>query len=229
MNSHVGHLPGVLEFRVNYSTHRAQVRWDQRQIKLSDILAAVAAIGYIAHPFDPNRQEALQKRERSIALRRLAVAGLGSMQVMMFAVGLYVGDYQGMEDWIRELFRWVSLILTAPVVAYSAQPFFSAAWRDLRRRQAGMDVPVTLAIVAAFAASIWYTVKGGGEVYYDSVSMFVFFLLTGRFLEMSARHRAAQISEALVRMLPAIATRGSTRRVLRKSCPSWNCNPATGR
>ncbi len=204
---HVGHLPGVLEFRVNYSTHRAQVRWDERQIKLSDILAAVTAIGYIAHPFDPNRQEALQKRERSIALRRLAVAGLGSMQVMMFAVGLYVGDYQGMEDWIREMFRWVSLILTAPVVAYSAQPFFSAAWRDLRRWQAGMDVPVTLAIVAAFAASIWYTVQGGGEVYYDSVSMFVFFLLTGRFLEMSARHRAAQISEALVRMLPATATR----------------------
>ena len=204
---HVGHLPGVLEFRVNYSTHRAQVRWDQRQIKLSAILAAVAAIGYIAHPFDPNRQEALQKRERSVALRRLAVAGLGSMQVMMLAVGLYAGDYQGMDDWIREFLRWICLILTVPVVAYSAVPFFSAAWRDLRRRQLGMDVPVSLAIVAAFAASLWYTVQGGGEIYYDSVTMFVFFLLTGRFLEMAARHRAAQISEALVRMLPATATR----------------------
>ncbi|HRD48859.1 MAG: heavy metal translocating P-type ATPase [Candidatus Competibacter sp.] len=204
---HVGHLPGVLEFRVNYSTHRAQVRWDQRQIKLSAILAAVAAIGYIAHPFDPNRQEALQKRERSVALRRLAVAGLGSMQVMMLAVGLYAGDYQGMDDWIREFLRWICLILTVPVVVYSAVPFFSAAWRDLRRRQLGMDVPVSLAIVAAFAASLWYTVQGGGEIYYDSVTMFVFFLLTGRFLEMAARHRAAQISEALVRMLPATATR----------------------
>ena len=204
---HVGHLPGVLEFRVNYSTHRAQVRWDQRQIKLSAILAAVAAIGYIAHPFDPNRQEALQKRERSVALRRLAVAGLCSMQVMMLAVGLYAGDYQGMDDWIREFLRWICLILTVPVVAYSAVPFFSAAWRDLRRRQLGMDVPVSLAIVTAFAASLWYTVQGGGEVYYDSVTMFVFFLLTGRFLEMAARHRAAQISEALVRMLPATATR----------------------
>jgi Cu2+-exporting ATPase len=204
---HVGGLPGVLEFRVNYSTHRAQVRWDQRQIKLSAILAAVAVIGYIAHPFDPNRQEALQKRERSVALRRLAVAGLGSMQVMMLAVGLYAGDYQGMDDWIREFLRWICLILTVPVVTYSAVPFFSAAWRDLRRRQLGMDVPVSLAIVTAFAASLWYTVQGGGEIYYDSVTMFVFFLLTGRFLEMSARHRAAQISEALVRMLPATATR----------------------
>ncbi|MFO1422839.1 MAG: heavy metal translocating P-type ATPase [Candidatus Competibacteraceae bacterium] len=204
---HVGRLPGVLEFRVNYSTHRARLRWDECQIKLSDILAAIGAIGYIAHPFDPNRQEALQKRERAVALRRLAVAGLGSMQVMMLAVGLYAGEYQGMEEWIRELLRWTCLILTVPVVTYSAQSFYSAAWRDLRRRQLGMDVPVALAILAAFAASVWYTGKGGGEVYYDSVTMFVFFLLTGRFLEMTARHRAAQISEALVRMLPATATR----------------------
>ncbi len=204
---HVNRLPGVLEFRVNYSTHRARLRWDERQIKLSDILAAIAAIGYIAHPFDPNRQEALQKRERAVALRRLAVAGLGSMQVMMLAVGLYVGDFQGMDDWIREFLRWVCLILAVPVVTYSAQSFYSGAWRDLRRRQPGMDVPVSLAILAAFIASVWHTWKGGGEVYYDSVTMFVFFLLTGRFLEMAARHRAAQISEALVRMLPATATR----------------------
>ena len=91
---HVNALPGVLEFRVNYSTHRARLYWDERQIKLSQILEAIAAIGYVAHPFDPSRQEALQKRERAVALRRLAVAGLGAMQVMMLAVGLYVGEYQ---------------------------------------------------------------------------------------------------------------------------------------
>jgi Cu2+-exporting ATPase len=204
---HVNALPGVLEFRVNYSTHRARVRWDERQTRLSEILAAIAAIGYIAHPFDPSRQEALQKRERAVALRRLAVAGLGSMQVMMLAVGLYAGDYQGMEPWIRDFLRWICLILTVPVVTYSAQSFYSAAWRDLRNRQLGMDVPVSLAILAAFVASVWYTWQGGGEVYYDSVTMFVFFLLAGRFLEMTARHRAGRISEALVRMLPATATR----------------------
>jgi Cu2+-exporting ATPase len=204
---HINALPGVLEFRVNYSTHRAQVRWDEQQIKLSAILAAIAAIGYIAHPFDPNRQEAMQKRERTVALRRLAIAGLGSMQVMMLAVGLYAGDYHGIESGIKNFMRWMCLILTVPVIGYSAQPFFMAAWRDLRNRQLGMDVPVALAMSAAFAASVWYTIQGGGEVYYDSVTMFVFFLLTGRFLEMTARHRAGQISEALVRMLPATATR----------------------
>lgn len=204
---HVGQLPGVLEFRVNYSTHRARVRWDERQIRLSEILAALSAIGYLAHPFDARRQEAAQQRERSIALRRLAVAGLGSMQVMMMAVALYAGDYHGMDAWIQDLLRWACLVLAIPVVVYSAQPFYQSAWRDLRRQRLGMDVPVTLAIVTAFIASVWYTWRGGGEVYYDSVTMFVFFLLAGRFLEMSARHRAGQISEALVRMLPATATR----------------------
>ncbi len=204
---HVGRLPGVLEFRVNYSTHRAQVRWDERQIQLSEILAAISAIGYIAHPFDPRRQEVLQKRERTVALRRLAVAGLGSMQVMMLAVALYAGDYQGMEEWIRVFLRWICLVLSLPVVTYAAWPFYSAAWRDLRRGRPGMDVPVSLAVLAAFVASAWYTWQGGGEIYYDSATMFVFFLLTGRFLEMTARHRAGQISEALVRMLPATATR----------------------
>ena len=207
---HVSRLPGVLEFRVNYSTHRARLRWDERQIRLSEILAAIAAIGYVAHPFDPRRQEVLQQRERTVALRRLAVAGLGSMQVMMLAVGLYAGDYQGMEEWIRNFLRWTCLVLSVPVVTYSALPFYRAAWRDLRRRQLGMDVPVSLAIVTAFAASVWYTWRGGGEVYYDSVTMFAFFLLAGRFLEMTARHRAGQISEALVRMLPATATRLSS-------------------
>ena len=203
---HVNALPGVLEFRVNYSTHRARLCWDERQIKLSQILEAITAIGYVAHPFDPSRQEALQKRERAVALRRLAVAGLGAMQVMMLAVGLYVGEYQGMEVWIRDFLRWICLVLAVPVVTYSAQPFFAAAWRDLRRRQLGMDVPVSLAVLAACRQHLAHLARVG-EVYYDSVTMFVFFLLTGRFLEMTARHQAGQISEALVRMLPASAIR----------------------
>ncbi len=108
---------------------------------------------------------------------------------------------------LRQFLRWISLALAAPVVAYAAQPFFTAAWRDLRRGQLGMDVPVALAVLIAFIASVWHTWKGTGEVYYDSVTMFVCFLLIGRFLEMTARHQAAQISEALVRMLPAVAIR----------------------
>ncbi len=204
---HVTALPGVLSFRVNYATHRAQLRWDNSQISLSEILRAIADIGYLAHPFDPGRQEALQKTEKRQALWRIAVAGFGAMQVMMLAVAMYAGDYQGMDPDLRLFMRWISLLLTTPVVFFSARPFFIAAWRDLRQRQLGMDVPVALAIGAAYAASLVATIIDRGHVYFDSVTMFTFFLLTGRYLEMAARHRAGQVAEELVRLRPAVATR----------------------
>ncbi len=204
---HVKSLPGVSDFSVNYSTHRARVSWDNTRIHLSEILEAISAIGYHAHPFDPGRQEQVYKQERTRALRRLAVAGLGMMQVMMLAVALYAGEAEGMDAGLRHFLRWVSLLLTLPVVLYSARPFFASAWRDLKRRRPGMDVPVALAISAAFLASAWATVTGRGEIYFDSVTMFTFFLLAGRFLEMGARHRAGQAAEELVKLLPATAAR----------------------
>ncbi|SEL56308.1 heavy metal translocating P-type ATPase [Ectothiorhodospira marina] len=205
---HVKALPGVLDFSVNYSTHRARVRWDASRVQLSRILQAVHEIGYRAHPFDPGRQEASFKRERDRALRRLAVAGLGMMQVMMIAVALWLGhDVPGQEGMMRFL-RWVALFIATPVVVYAGAGFFTSAWRDVRRRRLGMDVPVALAIGSTYLASVWATVTGSHEhVYFESVTMFVFFLLTGRYLEMSARQRAGQATEALGRLLPAAATR----------------------
>ena len=204
---HVNALPGVLEFSVNYSTHRARVRWDEGRIHLSDILKAISEIGYIAHPFDPGRQEAVYKKEKSKALRRLAVAGLGAMQVMMLAIAMYAGEGGDMDPGLRVFMRWVSLLLTLPVVTYAASGFFVTAWRDLKRLQLSMEVPVSLAIGGAFAASVWSTVFNGAEVYFDSVCMFAFFLLTSRYLEMGARHRAGEAAEELVKLLPATATR----------------------
>lgn len=204
---HVSGLEGVVEFRVNYSTHRARVRWDDTQIHLSDILQAIASIGYLAHPFDAGRQEAVYKKERSNALKRLAVAGLGAVQVMMLAVALYAGDYSGMDAGLENFMRWVSLFIATPVVFYSARSFFSSAWRDLKVHQLGMDVPVSLAIGLAYVASCWATITQSGQVYFDSVTMFTFFLLAGRFLEMGARQKAGQAAEELVKLLPAMATR----------------------
>ena len=204
---HVKSLPGVVDFQVNYSTHRARVSWDNKQIHLSGILKAIHAIGYQAHPFDPGRQEQVFKTEKIRALRRLAVAGLGMVQVMMFAVALYAGEGDGMSNDVRQFLRWISLLLTTPVVLFAAKPFFTSAWRDLKRFQLGMDVPVSLAIGGAYLASTWATFTGHGDVYFDSVNMFTFFLLTGRYLEMTARHRAGQAAEELVKLLPATATR----------------------
>jgi Cu2+-exporting ATPase len=204
---HVRALSGVIEFRVNYTTHRAHLRWDSEQLKLSDVLKAISEIGYVAHPFDPGRQEQLQKKEKSIALRKLFTAGLGAMQVMMLAIAMYAADANDMSAELRDFMRWVSLVLTVPVVVYAAGGFFTKAWRDLSRKQLSMEVPVSIAIGGAFAASVWHTYLGVGEIYFDSVCMFTFFLLTSRYLEMGARHKAGQSAEALVKLLPATATR----------------------
>ncbi|HQR53817.1 MAG TPA: heavy metal translocating P-type ATPase metal-binding domain-containing protein [Burkholderiales bacterium] len=203
---HIGRLPGVVSVAINYATRRAYVRWDERRLELSDILKAVADIGYTAHPFDAARFDEVARRERKTALWRLFVAGLGMMQVMMYAYPAYVADGDMSPD-IESLMRWASLILTTPVVFYSAAPFFAAAWRDLQQRRVGMDVPVALGVAVAFVASVVATLRGGGEVYFDSITMFVFLLLGGRFLEMSARASAGRAAEELLKLMPAFAAR----------------------
>lgn len=204
---HVGRQPGVSAVDINYATRRARVRWDERRIKLSDILAAIAAIGYRAYPYDAERSEQIAHRERRSMLWRVFVAGFGMMQVMMYAVPVYLAGEGDMTPDIEALMRWASLLLTLPVVLYSAAPFFQRALRDIRLRQLGMDVPVAIGVGSAFVASVWATITGGPEVYYDSVTMFVFFLLGGRYLEMLARQRAVRGVEELGKVLPAFAER----------------------
>jgi Cu2+-exporting ATPase len=206
---HLAALPGVVSVHVNYATHRMRVRWDERRLKLSDILAAVARIGYLAHPYDPGRSQQLLERERKTMLRRLGLAGVMAAQVMVLAEALYpvLGADAGAESEFAGFFYWVSLLLTLPVLAYSATPFFQGAWNDLKHWRAGMDVPVALGVLGAFSASLWTTVTREGVAYYDSVTMFVFFLLGGRYFELRARTRAAEAAESLVRAVPATATR----------------------
>ncbi|WP_415033785.1 heavy metal translocating P-type ATPase [Azonexus sp.] len=201
---HIGQLPGVLAVTINYTTRRARVRWDEQKIKLSAILQAVAAIGYRAYPYDAAKNEEITRTERRQALWRVWVAGFGMMQVMMYAFPVYVANGEMSAD-IESLMRWASLVLTVPVVFYSSAPFFRNAWRDMKLLRVGMDVPVALGVGGAFVASCWATVQGGGEVYFDSVTMFVFFLLGGRYLEMTARQKALSVTEALTKLLPAFA------------------------
>ncbi len=204
---HINQLPGVLGFSINYSTHRARVKWDNNQLALSDILKAISNMGYIAHPFDPGKLERLQEKERSQARYRIAVAGLAMIQVMMFSIALYSGDYYVMDRQTTTLLRWISLLFTTPVIFYAALPFFQSAWKDLRRHQWGMDVPVSIALGSAYFASVWATITQQGEVYFDSVTMFTLFLLLGRYLEMAARQKAGKAAEELIKLLPAMATK----------------------
>ena len=204
--AHLAKQPGVTAVDINYATRRARVRWDEKVTKLSLLLDAIQAIGYRAHPYDVARSEVLAQKERRTAQWRLFVAGFGMMQVMMYAVPVYMADGDMTAD-IEQLMRWASLVLTLPVMFYSSAPFFMNAWRDLKMRRVGMDVPVALGMGSAFLASVWATLIASGEVYFDSVTMFVFFLLSGRYLEMVARQKAARGVEALARAMPAFAER----------------------
>jgi len=204
--AHLAKQPGVTAVDINYATRRARVRWDTRVTQLSTLLSAIQAIGYRAHPYDATKSEQLAQQERRTAQWRLFVAGFGMMQVMMYAVPVYLADGDMTPD-IERLMRWASLLLTLPVMVYSAAPFFVSAWRDLRLRRVGMDVPVALGVGSAFLASVWATLTDAGEVYFDSVTMFVFFLLGGRYLEMMARQKATRGIEALSRAIPAFAER----------------------
>lgn len=182
-------LAGVEEAVVNLEHSRLNIRFDTNSVRLSDIFARLAELGYTPRPYEhAARREQLQAEYRD-DLRRLSVAGLGMMQVGMFAVALHAGDIQGMEENYRALLRWVSLPVAGLVVIYSARPFFTTAWRHLKAGALVMDTPVALAIGLAFGASAWATVSGSGQVYFDSVVMFTFFLLLGRFLEKRARQR----------------------------------------
>jgi P-type Cu2+ transporter len=200
-------VPGVLSASVNYASHRATVRWDPARARLSQLLAAVAAVGYAARPWDPRRAGAALARERRDLLWRIFVAGFGAMQVMMYAVPAYLAGDGEMSADVAQLLRWASLVLTLPVAAYSAAPFFRGALRDARAGRAGMDVPVALGVAVGFAASAVATVRGAGEVYFDSVSMFVFLLLGGRYLELVAREHAGRALAHLDRLVPELAHR----------------------
>ncbi|MGD9599999.1 MAG: heavy metal translocating P-type ATPase [Steroidobacteraceae bacterium] len=207
IESAVGALPGVADVQVNAAARRARVTWREGEGSLAQILTTLARAGYGALPLDAAALGDTRRREHRAALKRLIVAGFGSMQAMMYASGLYFGAFDGIDPTTRDLLRWIGLLVATPVVFYAAQPFFSGALRTLRARRLGVDVPVAIAIALIYGASLVETLRGGAEVYFDSVSMFVFFLLTGRYLEMRARHRAGDLTDALARLTPTFADR----------------------
>ncbi len=199
--------PGILSADVNPVTHRVLVTWRPGEIGLGGVLGVLSGLGYKPQPLAPDADARPELVEQRAALKRLLVASIGMMQVMMFAVGLYSGQFQGIDENMQRFLRFVSLFVTTPVVFYSARPFFAGAMRGVRARRPGMDLPVSIAIGGAYLASVYSTFTGGAEVWFDSVTMFVFFLTLGRFLEMRARHRSVDRSAALSSLMPNTVTR----------------------
>jgi P-type Cu2+ transporter len=187
---------GVTRAEVNYATRRAHVAWDPQRTSLGALIEAIRAVGYDAIAYDPRRQDERERTERRAALWRLFVAAFGAMQVMMYAFPAYVGDP---APEAAQLMRWASLLITLPVIAFSCAPFFGGAWRELRHARLGLDTPIALGLGLGFAASAWATITGRGEVYFDSISMLAFLLLSARYLQAEAQRRAARSLDPLLR------------------------------
>ncbi|MGE0498605.1 MAG: heavy metal translocating P-type ATPase [Ramlibacter sp.] len=199
-------VPGVLDAGVNAASHMARVVWSPARTRPSAWFAALAQAGYRALPVGDLAQVQERQQASRMALWRWLVAGFCMMQVMMYALPAYVAGPGDITPDMVQLLRWASWVLTLPVVLFSGWPFLASAWQALCRRRLGMDVPVALGILIAFGASTAATFDASGpwgrEVWYDSVTMFVFFLLSGRMLEQRLRDRTAGALEALARRLP---------------------------
>ncbi|RZL89894.1 MAG: cation-translocating P-type ATPase [Variovorax sp.] len=199
-------VPGVQRVEVNAATRRARVVWSAATVKPSRWFAACSAAGYRLVPAADMFVRARRARETRLALWRWLVAGFCMMQVMMYAYPAYIAQPGDMTPDAAQLLRWASWVLTLPVMLFSCGPFFRSALRDLRMRRIGMDLPVALGIAITFAVSTSATFDPAGplghEVYFDSLTMFVFFLLTGRWLENRLRDRTAGALEALMNRLP---------------------------
>jgi Cu2+-exporting ATPase len=228
-DQHLKRIPGVSDVQINYVTQKAKIQFRLEQCNLSHLLFEIERIGYSAWPFEPSQAADLGRRERRHLLTRLGVALLGMMQVMMYAWPTYTGTGDLSQEY-GALLGWASWFLTVPVILYSAGPIFIAAWRSVRHfpqtHILGMDVPIAIALGLAFFAGTLNLLTGNGASYFDSITMFVAFILGARYVELLARQDAQSGAEALAKQLPAICEKYLTYpdSLELKEVPVVNCN-----
>ncbi len=197
-------LPGILSARVNLSAKRLLLRWDNNQIKLSEIIASLATIGYSATPFDPEAAEGVLKKQTRDLLFRITFAGFTMMNLLWVSIALYSGAEDGN---FRSLFHWVGFALATPTLFYSGWPFLKGAWTSLRTRHLGMDLPIALGASVTWAYSTWVTFGNlpDHHVYFDTVVNFIFVILIGRHLEGVSKRHAVAATQRLLDLQPRVA------------------------
>ncbi len=199
--------PGVVEVNANAITGRIRLIWDPTQVKLSQLLARLAALGYRPFLATGEAREKARRQERNRSLIRIGVAGIGAMQAMMFAEALYLDFNNTMTIPTRDFLRWITFLISTPVVFWAGWPFIVGMLREIRHRRLGMDTLIAGSTLLAWGASVWGTVTSAEHVWYDAAVMFVFLLLVARQLEQRARGIASAQVDALARARPAFAIR----------------------
>ena len=199
-------VPGVQSVQISGASHRGQIVWSPEFTRPSEWMRSVERHGYKALPANDAHAHERRREEARRMVWRWAVAAMCMMQVMMYATPSYLTQPGDISVEAVNLLRWASWVLSLPVLFFSCIPFLNNAWRDLRERQISMDLPVALGMVVTFVVSTLGTFEPlgpfGAEVFFDSFTMFVFFLLTGRWLELRMRDRTAGALEAVLNRLP---------------------------
>jgi len=200
-------LSGIQKVNVNTVNQRAEIVWDHDVLTLSSILTKLSTVGYPSSPFNVTDSEYKIKFQEKQYIKRLGVAGLFTMQVMMIAFAMYFGAFSNMESHQVGYFKWLSFILSVPVVFYSALPFLFGSYYSLKAKKLNMDVPVALAIYGAFFVSFYQLLVNGlngdkGEVFFESICMFTFLLLIGKYLEFKAKSKAILSNANLNKNIP---------------------------
>ena len=204
-------VPGVVSAQISSASHRGRVVWSSTTTQPSQWMQAVAKIGYRTVPANDALANEVRREDARKMLWRVGVAGLCMMQVMMYATPVYLSDPADMAPDMVQLLRWASWVLSLPVLFFSCMPFFANAWRDWMQKKISMDLPVAIGMLVTFGVSTLGTFEPqgtfGAEVYFDSFTMFVFFLLTGRWLELRLRDQTAGALEAVMNRLPDVVHR----------------------
>ena len=200
-----GLVPGVAEARLDLPRSQARVVWDPRTVPLSAIARRLGSLGYTPHPCRGLAAQAARRREDRAMLSRIGLSGAVAANVMGIAFALYGGMLDGMEPEFSAFFRWASLLLTIPSLIWGGGVFFRSAWSALSARTLGMDLPISIGLLAGFLHGVVNTVRGSGEVYFDSVTALIFLLLSGRYLQRRQQRAAGDAAELAASLYPTSA------------------------
>jgi len=198
-------VDGVAEVRLDLGRSLAHVTWDAQTTPLSEVARFLDSIGYTPHPFRGVEARDMARHEERALIIRIAVAGAVAGNVMLIAFALYGGHFHGITGQFEQLFRWLSLGLSLPSVLWCAAVFYRGAWGALKTRTLHMDLPIAIGILAGFIQGALNTIRGSGEIYFDSVTVLIFFLLVGRFVQRRQQRAAASSTELLFSLTPSTA------------------------
>ncbi|MET0528826.1 MAG: heavy metal translocating P-type ATPase, partial [Microvirga sp.] len=200
------HLPGLVDARLNYTTHRLSVKWEG-ELAPSAIVDALQDLGYRAHPFQARLVEEEEARRGQWLLKCLAVAGFASMNIMLLAVSVWSGNATDITPETRDFFHWLAAFIALPAVAYAGQPFFRSAIAALKAKRTNMDVPITIGILLALVMSVIETINHAEHTFFDSAVMLLFFLLCGRYLDQAMRRKTRAVAGNLAALRAEVAHR----------------------